>query len=89
MFLDGLLERNVKILQLSDATNRNKRSLQNWIAGTGSVCAQEAIYLDQRDLCTAESTIEGGLGALENIVECIFVVICIVFRKVGDHSLPN
>lgn len=86
---DRLLERNVRILQLPAATQRNKRSLRNWVTATGSVCPQEASFLYERDLCTAENTVDGGLTSVENFVEQLFTKVHSLFCKVSDLQLLN
>ncbi|KAF1997781.1 hypothetical protein P154DRAFT_440363, partial [Amniculicola lignicola CBS 123094] len=78
---DRFLERNVRILQLPAASQRNKRSLRNWVTATGSICAQEASFLYERDLCTAEKTGDGGLASVENFVEDLFAKVRSLFCK--------
>lgn len=78
----SLLERNVRVLQLPVASDRNVSSLWNWVTGTGNIYRRETRFLYEPDLCAVGCHDNYGMVWLESLVETIAIKLLRCFKKV-------
>ncbi|KAI0529879.1 hypothetical protein GGR58DRAFT_281222 [Xylaria digitata] len=78
---DELLERNVRILQLPKASERNISNLRNWVTGTGNIYRTDTKFLYEADLCAVGSHENYGMLWLESWAEIIAIKALRCFGK--------
>ncbi|KAI9684131.1 MAG: hypothetical protein M1829_003401 [Trizodia sp. TS-e1964] len=87
---DQFIERTSQMLSIAPAQQRDVKSLQNWLDGTGNLARDERAYLTyDRDLVTLAPAGDSAIVHFEAWVEDKLIYLWRDFRKNRLHNVSN